>query len=138
MIQIKGEQGESILLEINGRKYPVSSNEWDIDFLKASVRAAANGFTAHFNFLTRRTEILYLIEKLQSLSLFKERKINFNTIEDNLLLDLHVNDLGKIIWKIELQYPDSYSTKLIIHLENEIGSINVLIKELEEALDNPQ
>lgn len=134
MIQIKGEQGETILIEVTERKYPNAANEWDRDFLKASVRATVNGFSAYFDFLTRRTEIVYLIKQLQELSSSKIKELNFNTIEDHLLLNLHINDLGKIIWKVELQYPEVNRAKLIIHLENGVSSIDLMIKEFEDTL----
>ncbi len=134
MIEIKGEGGEHILIEIKGRLYPDSKDKWDSDFLKGYIKVNAEGFNAAFTFVTRSSEIEFWVQLLEKFSSADVYQVSLNTIEDHLSMTLTMDELGKVLWTVILQYPEANRSMLTIHYENTINEIDLFLNELQEIL----
>lgn len=131
MIAVKGEAGENVRIQIMGEAYPAAHDESDRDFLKASIVTNVTGFSASFDFLTRKSEIKYWIQQLQELANFKLKALTIKTIEENISIEFIVNEYGKICWDLDLRYPSGERNKLSVHFETGISEVEQFLNALK-------
>jgi hypothetical protein len=134
MIEIKGDTGEQVLIEVDGRLNVNAVNDLDADFLKGSIRANVTGFTAFFGFVTRSSEIEYWIQQLAELYYLKINHLHLITIEEHLSIKLQIDELGKVFWNVELKYSDENKNKLIICFTNGMSDIELFSRGLKNIL----
>lgn len=135
MLEIIGNSGEKVLIEINGRLYPQSSDEWDMDFLEATMKADIPGFKVFFSFTILSREMKFWSMQLQEFISLTKKHIALNTIEEHVGLNLEMGELGNVLWVMRLKYPVDSKNVLTVFFENSLGDVISFSNQLRYLLN---
>jgi hypothetical protein len=132
MIEIKGNQGEKVFINIHRRLYPDAIQNQDIDFLEATIKISFPEFTALFRFFIRSSEIEYWIRQRNELIILRKR-IRFATLEENMVINLQIEENEISTWNFELR-DQEHKSKLYLRLESELATVDLFMNQLANVL----
>lgn len=135
LIHIKGEQGASLQIEINSRLYENSEDYWDGNFLKSSVKAISNGFSASFSCNLRADELNQWLNSMESFLRDNKESISLSTMEENINLKGRADSLGSINWECGLKNNEDLPSMLSFTIVSSIAAIQDLRDDLRSLLN---
>lgn len=136
MIEIIGNGGENVEINIIGKVYPDSFDDWDKNFFKATVKARFSGFEVFFPFHIFRADLEYWIKQLMDIASMEQTKAELNTIEENLSFLLKSGETGSVRWEVKFRYPVGMGNVFVGYFETGISDVESVFKQLQNSLSN--
>ncbi|WP_211655442.1 WapI family immunity protein [Planococcus alpniumensis] len=134
-VHILGEQAET-QIEVLKRSYPKSVDFWDANWLDTMIIIKIPGYSAHFDAQLRADEFRDFHKQLKEMNKRLKRKVELTSMEGVIDVQGRINLLGRIVWKVETQYPVGTGAVLTFEFDSDQSFVPPLLKELEGVLTN--
>jgi len=132
---IKGLEGQYITIDVKGYSYPESNDDWDRNWLVCSIKAETPGFLANFGADLRTDEIDSFYTELKELYKNMSGSASLVGMEGNVDIQVQIDRLGKLNWKVAFIYPSGYGATLEFEMESEQSYLNELIRRMKKVMD---
>jgi hypothetical protein len=128
--------GEDTKIEIEaiGRKYPNTTDYWDINWLVSTINVNIPGYKACFNASLTTYEIRDFYTELTRMETKLKGQAKLNNIDGYLDIECEMNRTGRMMWSAELCYPAGHGALLSFDFESDQSYLGDLIKQLEQLL----
>lgn len=129
-----GNEYERVEIEVISRRYPDTTNYWDINWIDSKINVDIPGYVVEFHASLRTDELSDFLNELQLLNKNLKGNATLNNLDKYIHFECEMDRLGKMKWSGETCYPAGFGAVLNFEFNSDQSYLERLIKELEAVL----
>lgn len=131
--EVRGD-GAVIRVSILGYERPDAQDYDDGNWLNASVHIAISGFRAEFPYAARASDLANFLSELSALYSSMRGTAKYHSLEEDIILDGRIDEIGGIEWSCVAQHPHGIGAKLEFRFRADQSYLPDLVSQLTEVL----
>src|SRR5690349_6848129 len=131
--EVRGE-GALVRVSILGYEQPDAQDYDDGNWLNATVHMAISGFRAAFPYAPYAPDLANFLSELSALYASMKGTAKYHSLEEDIILDGRIDELGGIEWSCVAPHPHGMGAKLEFGFTADQSYLPDLISQLTEIL----